>query len=235
VLLLFDIDGTLLRGAADEHRDALHAAITSVYGVPDPAAAHVAPAGRTDLEIARLILLDRGVGAERIDAGHDELRSVCCEEYALRAPASLREKVIPGIAELLAGLDARDGVRLSLVTGNLEPIARLKLARAGLGRFFPRGQGGFGSDGEDRAELPGIARARAGTGTGGPGAGGVPHPREDTLLIGDTPRDIACAHADGIRCVAVATGPYGVEELGGGDGVAGDAAELRELLEGYLG
>jgi phosphoglycolate phosphatase len=229
VLVLFDIDGTLLRGAADEHRDALHAAIASVYGVADPAAAHVTPAGRTDLEIARLILLDRGVPAERIDARHDELRTACCEEYAVRAPASLREKVIPGIAELLAGLHGRDGVRLSLVTGNLEPIARLKLARAGIGRFFPRGQGGFGSDAEDRAQLPGIARARAGTGRG------VFYPREDTLVIGDTPRDIACAHADGVRVIAVATGPYGVEELGDGDRVAGDVAELGEQLEGYLG
>ena len=86
---------------------------------------------------------------------------------------------------MLEELDAREGVRLAVLTGNLEPIARLKLARAGLGRFFEHGQGGFGSDHEDRTELPAIARARAGG-----------YPRAQTVVIGDTPRDIACARAD---------------------------------------
>ena len=65
------------------------------------------------------------------------------------------------MSELLEGLAARDDVRLALLTGNFEPIARLKLERAGIGHYFPPGQGAFGSDHEDRAELPAIARARA--------------------------------------------------------------------------
>ena len=227
MLLLFDIDGTLLRGAADAHADAVYAALRSVYGVRDPAAAHVAPAGRTDLEIARLILLDRGVPPDRIDAGHEDLRAACCEEYVRRCPDSLRDKVIPGIVELLSDLDGRPGVHLSLVTGNLEPIARLKLARAGIGHHFPSGQGAFGSDAEDRAELPAIARSRAGD-------RGVPHRRAQTLLIGDTPRDIACAHADGVRCIAVATGPYEVDQLTQADAVAQTPEELGGLLTAHL-
>ena len=113
--------------------------------------------------------------------------------------------MLPGIPELLAGLAGRDaGARSSLVTGNYEPVARLKLARArASGRFFAAGQGGFGSDAEDRAVLPAIARRRA-------GADGVAaSPRERTIVIGDTPRDIDCARADGVRCLAVATGPSG--------------------------
>ena len=103
------------------------------------------------------------------------------------------------MVELLTELSARpDEFRLSLVTGNLEPIARLKLERAGVGRFFAAGQGGFGSDHEDRGRLPAIARARASD---------PPWPRERTVVIGDTPRDIACARADGVRVAAVATGP----------------------------
>ena len=92
----------------------------------------------------------------------------------------------------------RTSIRLSLVTGNLEPIARLKLERAGVGRFFEAGQGGFGSDHEDRGRLPAIARSRASD---------PPWPRERTVVIGDTPRDIACARADEVRVAAVATGP----------------------------
>ena len=69
--------------------------------------------------------------------------------------------VIPGVEELLDGLSSREGITLALLTGNYEPVARLKLRRAGLGRYFPSGQGAFGSDAEDRAALPAIARRRA--------------------------------------------------------------------------
>jgi phosphoglycolate phosphatase-like HAD superfamily hydrolase len=131
------------------------------------------------------------------------------------------------VPELLNWLEGEPGVTLSLVTGNFEPVARLKLTRAGLGTHFRHGQGGFGSDSEDRTDLPHIARKRA-------GIDGVAHPREDTIVIGDTPRDIVCARADGVRCLAVATGPHGVHELTDADGVAANADELRPLIEAAL-
>jgi phosphoglycolate phosphatase-like HAD superfamily hydrolase len=224
VLLLFDIDGTLLLKAFYAHRDALDAALTSVYGLHEHKAPQISAAGRTDLEIARAILLANDVSAERIDDRLDEFCAAAADEYARRCPADLSAHVAPGMAELVASLAARDGVRLALVTGNLEPIAHLKLTRAGLGRFFAPGLGGFGSDDEDRAALPPIARRRA-------GSEGEPYPRNRTLVVGDTPRDIACAHADGLRCVAVATGPYGVDQLQDADAVARDGRELAELLE----
>jgi phosphoglycolate phosphatase len=136
--------------------------------------------------------------------------------------------VLPGIPELLSELDAHHDVCLSLGTGNYETVARLKLARAGIGNHFPRGQGGFGSDAEDRAMLPHIARKRA-------GHDGLEFPRRRTIVIGDTPRDIACARADEVRCFAVATGPFGVDELAGADAVAADARRLGELLRTALG
>jgi phosphoglycolate phosphatase-like HAD superfamily hydrolase len=223
VLLLFDIDGTLLVGASRAHAEAVHRALTDVYDVEDPAAARVQAAGRTDMEIARAILLRSDVSADRIDAHADEFRDACCEEYARLCPDSLADRLVPGMAQLLEDLDRLPAAILSLVTGNLEPIARLKLARAGIGQHFPSGQGAFGSDSEDRTELPAIARARA-------GANGSPHPRERTLVIGDTPRDIACARADAVACIAVTTGPYRASELTGADAVAGSVAELGALL-----
>lgn len=223
-LLLFDIDGTLLSGATDAHRDALHAALLAVHGVDARRSRlPVVAAGRTDGEIARAILLDAGVSAARIDERAEAVREECCRAYALLCPADLSTTVLPGIGDLLAWLSQRDGVKLALVTGNYEPVARLKLRRAGIGHRFATGQGAFGSDSEDRAALPAIARRRAGT-------VGRPHPRNDTVVIGDTPRDIACAHADGVRCVAVATGPYPPGELDRADAIAGDAAELRAVL-----
>ena len=221
MLVLFDIDGTLLSGATKAHSEALDRAIREVHHVnPRDLRRQIGPAGRTDGEIARLILLDLGVSALRIDELADEVRDVCCRTYASICPPDLSDHVVPGIPELLPWLADREGVTLGLVTGNFEPIARLKLRRAGIGTWFAHGPGGFGSDSEDRAVLPAIARRRAGR-----------VPREKAIVIGDTPRDIACAQADGVRCVAVTTGQYGAEELAGADAVARDAGELRARLE----
>jgi len=237
MLLLFDIDGTLMSGATDAHSQALDGAIREVHGVnPGRLRAKIGPAGRTDGEIARLILLDLGISASRIDERADAVREACCRIYAQICPRDLSGYVVPGIPELLPWLAGRDGVALGLLTGNFEPVARLKLTRAGIGKWFAGRGGAFGSDSEDRAALPGIARRRAERGgragrDGRVGRAGVPIPREETIVIGDTPRDIACARADGVRCVAVATGQYGPDELAGADAVARNAAELRARLE----
>jgi phosphoglycolate phosphatase len=229
VLLLFDIDGTLVAGAADAHRDAMYEALRIVHSV-DPAAMRrneLSPAGRTDPEIARTILLDAGVSAERIDERADAVQDECCRAYARLCPPDLSSTVVPGTGELLAWLAAREDVKLGLLTGNYQAVARLKLARAGIGSYFPSRQGAFGSDSEDRAALPAIARRRAGT-------LGLPHPREQTFVIGDTPRDIACARADGVRCMAVTTGPFAADQLTGADAVVSGAGELREALAAEL-
>jgi phosphoglycolate phosphatase len=219
VLLLFDVDGTLLLKATAAHAEAVHEALREVYGVGDLSAVRVEAAGRTDYEIARAICLQLGLTAERFDAGRQEFRIACVAAYARLCPGDLSEFVAPGVTDVLEALAARDGTRLALLTGNLEPIARLKIRRAGLGRFFEPGQGGFGSDHEDRTELPAIARRRAGH-----------YPRAKTVVIGDTPRDIACARADGVRCIAVATGPYGPDELAKADVVLRSAHELLDAL-----
>jgi phosphoglycolate phosphatase len=227
VLLLFDIDGTLLLGATDAHRDALQQALREVHGIDARHARVVAPAGRTDGDIARSILLDAGISAERIDEGARDVREQCCRRYAELCPGDLSSTVLPGVRELLDRLSARDDLMLSLLTGNYEEVGRLKLERAGIGHYFGSGQGAFGSDCEDRAALPAIARRRA-------GQAGRPYPRENAVVIGDTPRDIACARADGVRCVAVATGPYGIEQLEEADWAVQDATALSNLLPKML-
>jgi phosphoglycolate phosphatase-like HAD superfamily hydrolase len=223
VLLLFDIDGTLLLRAHVEHRHALADAVHEVWGVIDPGPAAIPAAGRTDGEIAREICLLGGVSAERIDAGNDDFRAACARAYARRCPPDLRDRLAPHARDVLQTLAARPGVRLSLVTGNFEAVARLKLERAGLGGFFAPGQGGFGSDAEDRTELPAIARRRAGTDH-------TPYPRARTVVVGDTPNDIACARADGLRCIAVATGPFGPADLAAADKVLNGLDELEAVL-----
>lgn len=207
------------------HARALTAAAEAVHGVSSLDGHKVEAAGRTDGAIVRDMLVAAGVPGEVADARWGDVQRAAVEAYADLCPADLSEMVAPGIPELLEELAGRPGeFRLSLVTGNLEPVARLKLARAGLGSYFAEGQGGFGSDDASREALPPIARGRASS---------PPWPRERTAVIGDTPRDVACARADGLRVAAVATGPFAVAALAGADVVVDDARTLLPVLEGW--
>ena len=178
------------------------------------------------MAIARSLLQAAGVADDRIDARAVDVAERAVELFGELCPPDLSGKVAPGIPSLLEALAGRaDDFRLSLVTGNLEPIARLKLERAGIGGFFERGQGGFGSDHVSRARLPAIARGRAAD---------PPWPRDRTAVIGDTPRDIACARSDRVRVAAVGTGPFTVADLADADAVADDARHLLPVLEDWL-
>jgi phosphoglycolate phosphatase len=158
-----------------------------------------------------------------IDARAGDVAAAAAAAYEELCPPDLSAYVAPGVADALAALAAAPEVyRLALVTGNLEPVARRKLASAGIGHFFAPGQGGFGSDAEDRSELPAVARGRAGG-----------WPRERTVVIGDTPRDIACARADRVRVVAVATGPFSAEALADADAVVDGARAALPVLADF--
>jgi phosphoglycolate phosphatase len=222
LLLLWDIDGTLLQRASVEHGRALREAARSVHGVSLDGVG-VEYAGRTDAAILRDLLRLGGVDDAAIDARAGDVLDASAEAFERLCPGDLAGFVAPGVADVLAALAARPGeFRQTLLTGNFEPIARLKLARAGLAGYFEAGQGAFGSDSPSRVELPAIARRRAGA-----------WPRGRTVVIGDTPRDIACARADELRVVAVATGPFGLEALADADAVADDARAVLPVLEDW--
>jgi phosphoglycolate phosphatase len=180
-------------------------------------------AGRTDAAIARDLLRAAGVADAAIDARAGEVARAAVAAYEELCPPDLSAYVAPGVVETLDSLAAEpERYRLALVTGNLEPVARRKLASAGIGHYFAAGQGGFGSDSEHRGELPAVARARAGGWA-----------RERTVVIGDTPRDIACARADGVRVVAVATGSFSAEELAEADAVVDGVRSALPVLEDF--
>ena len=223
LLLLWDIDGTLLQRASTEHARALREAATRVHGLDglDQVAAEYA--GRTDAAILRDLLRLAGVADEAIDAQAAAVRSASAEAFARLCPDDLSRFVAPGVPEVLAALAERE-YRQALLTGNFESIGRLKIERAGLGSYFEPGQGAFGSDSASRADLPGIARRRAGS-----------WPRERTVVIGDTPRDIACARADGVRVIGIATGPFPVEALADADAVVDAASALLPVLDDWAG
>lgn len=225
MLVLVDIDGTLLHGAPRSHAEALVAAMRDVHGVAAAAAdvAAVGPAGRTDREIARLVLRGHGVADGAISAAMGDWMRRAAELYPAIDAGAPAPVVAPGAGGALARL-AGTGAATALLTGNLEPIARAKMARAGLGAWFGPGGGAFGSDHERRDALVPIARGRAGARGNG-----------DAVVVGDTPRDIACARAGGARCVAVATGPYPAAELAAADAVVADLAGAAAVVEEWIG
>jgi phosphoglycolate phosphatase len=199
--VLFDIDGTLLvTGGAGGI--AWQRAFTELHGVEANVGEHT-DAGMTDPEIAAIIFREV-IGRE----GTQEERAKAIGCYLKHLPETVAEsagyRVMPGIEDLLDRLiDA--GTLLGLVTGNIEAAAHIKLARAGLNRFFSFG--GYGSDSADRVELTKAALGRGALVSGGALGGGA------CIAVGDTPRDVIAGHGAGIAVVGVATGSYSVEQL----------------------
>jgi phosphoglycolate phosphatase-like HAD superfamily hydrolase len=229
-LVLWDIDGTLVQ-AGEVGRDIFTEAFQAVVGrAPDQVAARtLAMAGRTDPEIALEFLAAHEIaeGASHLPAFSEALVT------ALAAKAALireRGRALPGARETLAALGRTEGVVQSLLTGNVEPNALLKLASFELDGYLDFEVGGFGSDHHHRPSLVEVARTKAeakyGTNFAGPA----------TVLVGDTPLDVAAGRAGGARVVAVATGPYGVEELEstGADAVLEDLRDTGATLTAIL-
>jgi len=222
LLLLWDIDGTLLRyGGPREHAAALVQALRDVYDLelPDDAVQRVGPWGKTDQGIVREVLQAAGVGDEAIDARRGEWLARAWQVFEHVDLGRLADGAMEGAAEVLQRAAAAGHVN-ALLTGNIEPIAHRKLAAAGLGHFFERGQGAFGSDAEDRRELVPVARRRADG-----------WPRERTIVIGDAPGDVACALADGVRCVAL-LGHFDAGALRGAHVLIRDLRDLGDVLDG---
>ena len=199
-LLLFDIDGTLLlTGRAGEH--ALRLAFKERFGVDDDLSG-ISFAGSTDGAIARQMFAAHDIPPtpENIADLFDGYVHHLARELPQRAG-----QVLPGIAELLEALHAREDCVLGLLTGNIEKGAELKLSHYGVWDYFEFGA--FADDHVDRNKLGPVAHARAVE------KHGISFAAEDVYVLGDTPRDIDCARAAGFVAVAVATGSYGKDEL----------------------
>ena len=225
LLVLLDIDGTLVWRASTEHAAAVVAAIHEVHGPIE--LQPVEAAGYTDRHIVRSLLRQAGVSDAKIDAEMEWLLEIAVRRYEETCPADLTEKVLPGIPELLDGLCREPAVQLGLLTGNLEPIAHRKLHAAGLAKPLLPWVGGYGSDAEDRNLLVPVAQERAAALHGRL----APWPSDRTVVVGDTPRDIACARAVGAAVIAVTTGAYPREQLSGADVVATTADEVGAALQ----
>jgi phosphoglycolate phosphatase-like HAD superfamily hydrolase len=233
LLVLWDIDYTLVnaRGVGSE----LYTRVfTSRYGRPLPQPGSMA--GRTDRAIAREVLALAGL--DGLDGLDQELQlfQAALNETAPAFAARARQVVtaLPGASAALAGLAALapgQGPVQSLLTGNIRPMAEIKLAAAGLTRHLDLEVGSYGDQHEIRAELVAPARAAAAAAYGQDFGGTA------TVLIGDTPLDVAAALATGARAVGVATGHFSTADLAaaGAHAVLPDLTGTAAVVSAILG
>lgn len=222
-LVLFDIDGTLVdtQGAGSR---AFRRAMLEVYGTTGPIDGYDFH-GRTDPQIARELLRlagmeDAAIGARLPDLWVAYLREL---EVELRR-ATTDVMVLAGVPDLLDALHETGDHLVALLTGNIEPGARLKLGAARLWERFDFGA--YGSDHERRDRLPAVAVRRARERTG------IHFRGRDVVIVGDTPFDVSCGRSLGVWAVAVATGKHSEAELTavGADAVLGDLADTERAL-----
>lgn len=203
-LILFDIDGTLLQAGDQDHQMAFVSAMKQVYGLPATLDG-VPLAGMLDSQIARLALSRHGLSDDEINADLSKMVETMGEHYAEAiAEQSRIERVLPGVVEVAQRLHA-ERYALGVLTGNARSVAHVKLAAAGILKFFEFGA--FGDTARERGHLVQVAWTEA------EARHGISFAPRQTVLIGDTPRDIEAARTNQARVLAVATGRFSIDDL----------------------
>lgn len=224
--MLWDVDGTLLRtnGVAQE---AFATAVSHVLGRPTAGHA-VAMSGKTDPLIALELMAAAGVADDEA-RGHLPACLARLEAELAGAAGLMRRQghLLPGVSGILELLANEESVLQSVLTGNTAANAAVKLSAFGIDRWLDLEVGAFGSDHADRRRLVPVAVERARLRRGRSFTPG------EVWVVGDTPRDLACARAAGSRCLLVATGRIPLEELRAAqpDAVLVDLSDSNEVLE----
>lgn len=201
-LVLFDIDGTLVTRCLI-HETSFSIAIKKVFGI-DVNITEIPAAGRTDKWIVIELLKRKGLQIERILPKIKKVYKEMSNYFQEKIKNDESFERISNVEILLNNLKIRGHV-LGLLTGNVERIAKLKLKKVGLLKYFE--DGGFGDISEKRSDLVEIAMKN------------IEHKlkikfdKKDVFIIGDTPLDIECGKFSGVKTIAVSTGPFSLDEL----------------------
>ena len=225
--MLWDIDHTLI-DTGGVGRAVYQEAFEQVTGRPMKRQAEVS--GRTEPDIFRDTLDLHGI--EESEGSLDRFAAALAAGYSAKIPLlRQRGQVLPGAAGALAALGRVPGVVQSVLTGNFKPVATIKLAVFGLDGHIDLEVGAYGSDDSIRANLVEVARQRAAA------KYGAMFDERTTILIGDTPSDIAAAHDGGAVAIAVASGRSSMEQLQAADAevVLPDLLDTDSLLRAVLG
>lgn len=229
-LILFDIDGTLLRAGDREHGAAFTHAFERVYGHPVTLEG-VPLAGMLDAQIARILFEKHGLERTEADERLAEMMTAMGERYVETiAERDARDRLLPGVTEAVIAC-AHRGWATGVLTGNARAVGHAKLRSAGLDTLLSFGA--FGDSAVERGHLIEGALAEAQRATG------RPYQPSRTVLIGDTPNDISAARLGGAKVLAVATGRFDIDALVAHDPDAvmpdlSDTNALMAAIEGVL-
>jgi phosphoglycolate phosphatase-like HAD superfamily hydrolase len=218
-LILFDIDGTLIDSGGAGTRS-LDLSLKELFSI-DNAFQGISMAGKTDTQIIKEGLLKHGISVN----GNIDAVITAYLKYLRKEINNDRKHVKPGIYNLLNTLSFMKDIGSGLLSGNLESGARIKLEPFKLNDYFPTGA--FGSDDEDRNNLLPVAVKRFEE------LFRRKIEIDNCIVVGDTPRDVECAHIYGAMCIGVATGPYSFDALteAGADYVVQDLLNQNTLLQ----
>jgi phosphoglycolate phosphatase-like HAD superfamily hydrolase len=196
---LFDIDGTLLRDPDRIHMNSFAPSIRQVTGI-EVSLEGISVHGNTDTGILREACHQAGISAEALEPQIQAIQQAMCRCVANQRD-QMRIVLMPGVKAVLTHLAGR-GALLGVATGNLEGIGWIKIEKAGLREWFRFG--GFSNNFSIRSELIGDAARKARELAGADAR---------VCVVGDTPRDIEAARANGLAVIAVATGNFSFETL----------------------
>jgi phosphoglycolate phosphatase len=202
-LILFDIDGTLTR--TQNGYIPFNEAIQKTFGIYGDIRT-VVPDGNTDPMIVKDIFAKANLAIEILDGEWRRFSAHLHDCYKSAVDTGTTTvRALPGAMELLQALSGDKKFHSSVVTGNFEATATVKLETAGLAPYLHRGA--YASDSQRRADLPHIAKTRWEE------MNGRTLLPEQCIVIGDTPRDLEAARLNQMKCVLVGTGRYPLEEL----------------------
>ncbi len=199
-IILWDIDGTLIRSARPGgYKDYTIPVLEELFGTAGQLA-DMQVSGMTDMQIFIEALRNHGIT-------HDDVRNrmhilserLTAEARKVTGNGVTFFELLPGARETLEALDSHPRYRSALLTGNIEPMAYLKMELVGLEKFFTL-PGAFGQESHNRRDLPALAAERIRAHLQ------LDLKPEEFIVIGDTPNDIDCARYFGARAVAVGTG-----------------------------
>ena len=202
-LVLFDVDGTLIRS----HNGYIpfNQAIEKTFGILGDIRT-VIPDGNTDPVILEDIFSAANVNVDITEEHWGNFAENLHQSYTQNIQQGITKLMwLPGVLQLLQELDQREGVHQGVVTGNLEVTSKLKLDTVGLTSFLSLGA--YGSDSRHRGDLSRIAKDRWER------ALGISLDPQHCVIVGDTPKDLAAARQNHMKCLLVGTGRYPVEEL----------------------
>lgn len=223
-LLLFDIDGTILRMKGGSAKKLFQAFIKEYTGRDLPEGAALNFAGMTDINILRQVADAIGIPFYEMENDLPDVWQKLAEYFK---PYCTPEYIymLPGVVRLIEMLHKSNDFQLALLTGNFRENAYMKLKTFDLDKYFPFGA--FGCDLEDRNLLPDIAINRANS------HDGAVFSRSNTIIIGDSPRDVECGKSNSIPVLAVATGDFSMDDLAklNPEALLPDFSDLKKTME----